>query len=234
MKNSCCQPHLSTSFRLFSTTCWFENTSKIMEQKFQRWKIMLSALLYVSFFHHHLSTVHFFKSENFSCFRRPRNLIFFTLIFSIIFFLIIFFFRQKNFCGSIADSATINSNVAHIRFFAEADAFADSIAVNILFTAFRQKGVKNKGNSIWKYSLLCSEGSDHEFSLSALSDIIYGHSKFNLQSFFLHFLLYTFLLGPFSHPPNRFENWIVNWKHDCIVKRSLVGKTNTIVKIKLA
>lgn len=52
--------------------------------------------------------------------------------------------RNKRFCGSIADSATTKTNLAHIRFYAEGESIAKS-DFNILYTAFRPKSTKTKG-----------------------------------------------------------------------------------------
>lgn len=45
--------------------------------------------------------------------------------------------RQKNFCGSVADSVTSKNNVLFIRFFAEPRAFKSSFRAT--YTAFREK-----------------------------------------------------------------------------------------------
>lgn len=55
--------------------------------------------------------------------------------------------REKNFCGSIADTVTSKGNVMYIRFFAEPKARNSSF--KILFTAFRETD-KSSSKSIDK------------------------------------------------------------------------------------
>lgn len=72
-------------------------------------------------------------------------------IFNCVNLFIFLFCRVKNFCGSAGESITAESNVLHLRF------YADQIAINstfgILYTAFRDKagGCKSKFESKFEF-----------------------------------------------------------------------------------
>lgn len=53
-----------------------------------------------------------------------------------------FSYRVKNFCGSAGESITTESNILHMRFYAEQSAINSTFA--ILYTAFREKGSGGK------------------------------------------------------------------------------------------
>lgn len=61
---------------------------------------------------------------------------------SISLFISFLFYRVKNFCGSAGESITTESNILHMRFYAEQSAINSTFA--ILYTAFREKGSGGK------------------------------------------------------------------------------------------